>query len=510
MSELRLNQAVSLLLVQIRTAVSLVASRRGLTYLLCFSLPWTLSAVYLAVNNSAGGTGINTRSEVEPTGGSSNAAFMNGIYATRVYHNSVDGLSHIDVPATISQLQALHANTYAYLIYPGANPDPQLSRIQLSDLPVFAEAATEAKITVYVYLVPPTGTTDRDYSPFGWDYLAWVSSIGQIASSRPSIRGIMIDDFGANATAKSSKGFYFTPDYVSIMAQRARSHAPWLEMIAVLYFHEIVGPEEVLSAYRQVFDGVVFPYFAGTKVPPIRGNTRDATKARVQGVRVANVLNCRSDTCLQGIFPARSIGDPTTDMAVLGGTYEPVPGQQQKLSLWLNGEVDNVRTGYNVEVLVDGRVVGRYPSGRGWTHRSFELTEFVRHAPKSSIQVRLIRLSTSSRDKLALLIDDLSTTGFVSGNDLSLAHVSASSTVDFSEVRSLPLIFMTYASPLTGEMAGAASPGYVRQVLTEVAALRDLGLVDGSLIYNLRLETGTDPNGPTSYAIIQEYYSRWN
>lgn len=458
--------------------------------------------------------------ELQEDGGSSSARrqgpsrdnFQLSLYSSRIYEKGEVGeVPRIDIPATIKLAKAAHANSYAYAIYPGAIADPRMAAAQLADLPDFARAAMVAQLDVSVYLVPPSEVAESDYGPFHWNYLAWTDSVARIAVGIPSIRDIIIDDFGSNTSVRSGKNFYFTPDYVAEMSRTARSHASWMKVWPVLYWHDLVSPNSVLADYRAAIGGVIFPYFSGTNSVPTTGNTADSRMALLQGSKVSNVLKCRSRTCFQAVFPSRISGDTTTDSASVSGMVQAIHGRSQWLNVWLNDDLNTASEKYVVEVLVEGRVVGRYPRGSGWTQRKFELTSYMHHARSSLVTLRLIRYGSGARYRFTSFVDRVTLTGFSPPSRILDDRLLGTPAVATSRIASLPLIFMTYASPLTGEPETSASADYVRRVLASVDTLKMRKEVDGSMIYNLRFEPLQGPADVTDrYRAVAAYYRRWS
>jgi hypothetical protein len=179
---------------------------------------------------------VTPRAQASPLG-------VRASYATPV--RRADG--HVDSPATVARLQAMNANTYAFLV---------LGPYDWDDLRgEFAPAAQAAGIDVWVYLVPPSecpgGTTCADYAPYRKDYAAWARAIGQLSLTYPVVRAWAIDDFNHNAT-------FFTARYTSQIRAAGRAVQPTLELYPVVYHGAIT--QSFVDAYAPGFDAVIMPY----------------------------------------------------------------------------------------------------------------------------------------------------------------------------------------------------------------------------------------------------------
>jgi hypothetical protein len=154
---------------------------------------------------------------------------------------------HVDAAATISRLQEMKVNTYAYLVYRSTDWD---------DLNTgFAAAAQAAGITLWIYLVPPSecppDPTCSGYLPYKKDYAGWARGIGALANKYPVIKAWAIDDFNANAS-------FFTPTYTSQIRAAGRSVSPTLDLYPVVYYNALT--QSFVDSYASVIDSVIMPY----------------------------------------------------------------------------------------------------------------------------------------------------------------------------------------------------------------------------------------------------------
>jgi hypothetical protein len=448
-----------------------------------------------------------TEESSSPTG-----RFILGDYGTPLYRtDNPAAVPVVDAPATVQALQAAHVNTYAYLIYPGPTADPRVSRAQLQQLPDFARRAGAVDIDVFVYLVPPTEAAAQAYQPFGWDYVAWFDHIGRLAAQIPSIKGIILDDFGGNVASRPSLGFHFTPGYVERMTAAARRHAPRLSFLPVLYHHDLIGRYAVLSGFRHLVQGVVFPYFGYSDGRRVRGNTRDATKAYVHGLEASDVLRCPSPSgCRQVVFPGRTGEDRTTDTATFTSAVVPLPDQRRVLTLEVNDDAGALaRNSYRVQVVVDGTPVSTVNRGTGWKRRVFDITDATADTSSAVVQLRVVRPAGAPRDAVTVQLSTTSAQGMTT--DGGFAQPAATSPgVTSTPVTDLPLIYMPYAIPLSAERGQGASPAYFASVLEQMDALRRQGRIEGSLVFKLPLAASVLGTPTAHYEILARTYAEWS
>ncbi|WP_027341479.1 hypothetical protein [Hamadaea tsunoensis] len=164
--------------------------------------------------------------------------------------NRADGLRHLDTPAMISRLLALHANTYDYVIENAA------------DWPDFAEflpAAQAAGIRVFAYLVPPSECPSSAaapkscdlYAPYHKDYVAWGKAIAQLSLTYPNLTGWTVDDMDYWLSL-------YTASYVQSMRSAARAVQPSLDFYLQLYRPAIT--QSLVDSYAAGIDGLIMPY----------------------------------------------------------------------------------------------------------------------------------------------------------------------------------------------------------------------------------------------------------
>lgn len=165
-----------------------------------------------------------------------------------------DGLRHLDTPAMIGRITALHANTYDFLVE---------SPTDWTDLSTeFMPAAQEAGIRVFAYLVPPTecpssaGHTDScdEYTPYLKDYVAWGKAVASLSVRYPDLVGWTVDDMDYNLSL-------FTAAYVKSMNAAAQAIAPNLSFYLQLYQPTIT--QSLVDSYAAGIAGVIMPFRDG-------------------------------------------------------------------------------------------------------------------------------------------------------------------------------------------------------------------------------------------------------
>lgn len=445
---------------------------------------------------------------IQPTTGPS---FILGDYGAPIYQPSTDRVPTIDAAATVAALKRAHVNTFAYLICPDPSRNPAVSLKQWQDLPGFAAVAATAGIQIFAYIVPPSEAPQAAYQPFQWDYVAWADSIGRMAANNGSIRGIIIDDFASNLRERSSYSFGFDRSIVAAMGLQARVHAPWFEVLPVLYYPDLVGPRAVLANYRDLVSGVVFPYAGAAEGGQTAQNTRDSSQALAQGLRVGGLVNCPSGgQCTQVVFPGR-MGRQTVDGHVGWSTLVKADdARQHVLSLSTNDDTIGVYRPYRVDVLVNGTLAGTIVPRAGWSQASIDVTSAVRAKSESRIEFRLSRLPNGGFEQLVVQIADVRITNTNSSIGWQLEAPDSHTGIRVSAIRSQRLIYMTYAIPLSSEAGQGASKDYVGTVLQSVDLLRQLKLVQGSLIFNLPLPQPGGISADPKYEVVRRIYERWD
>ena len=152
----------------------------------------------------------------------------------------------VDVDRLLARLKELGVTTYYWLVFH--------AKTDWDDLKLFLPKAAEAKLVVWVYLVPPSESPPHTtlYSePFQCDYQRWAEEIARLALEYPNLTGWVIDDFYANHRL-------FTPSYVGEMQARAKRINPRLAFMPLMYFGEVTP--QFVQQYHEVVDGVVVAY----------------------------------------------------------------------------------------------------------------------------------------------------------------------------------------------------------------------------------------------------------
>ncbi len=151
------------------------------------------------------------------------------------------GDGRVDVNAMAPRLKELGVTTYYWLVWHAAT--------DWDDLKLFLPKAAEAKIAVWVYLVPPSESPPPE--PFRLDYSRWAEEIARLSLEHTNLTAWVIDDFYANH-------MLFTPAYLRDLQGRAKRLNPKLRFLPLMYFNEVTA--QFADDYQQVIDGVVVAY----------------------------------------------------------------------------------------------------------------------------------------------------------------------------------------------------------------------------------------------------------
>jgi hypothetical protein len=168
-----------------------------------------------------------------------------------------DGFRHVDTPALIARLRAIHANTYVYEIWDTPTDWQDL-------VTEFAPAATRAHIAVLVYVVPPsecTAPTDpvryrrgACSEPFQTDYVAWARAVATLSRQQPAVIGWAIDDFLNSPNPRT-----FTPGYLARITAAAAAINPTLEFWTTVYYSQAVDDRQI-AAVAPYLTGLMYAY----------------------------------------------------------------------------------------------------------------------------------------------------------------------------------------------------------------------------------------------------------
>jgi len=175
-----------------------------------------------------------------------------------------DSTGRLDATNLIERLKDLKVNTYVYLIWHSSYDWDDLCNN-------FMPLAQKEGIKVIVYLVPPSEPPSP--KPYEYDYLKWAQAIGELSQKYPNLMGIAIDDFNYNTT-------FFTKNYLKEVKARAISINPSLKLFTVSYYRDIT--DKFLDQYRDVIDGVIFPF---RNEPNIDTTTTSTLDPQVRAVR---------------------------------------------------------------------------------------------------------------------------------------------------------------------------------------------------------------------------------
>ena len=161
----------------------------------------------------------------------------------------------IDIHRLLNELTELRANTYNFLIWH--------AKTDWDELQNFLPLAREKHIKVWITLVPPTESPplygDTYSEPFRLDFKRWAVEIAKLSLQQPNLVAWSLDDFSDNAAVAHT----FTPEQWRDILLAARKINPKLAFVPCCYFQHLTP--EVAAQYRDLLDGVLFPYMHAAK-----------------------------------------------------------------------------------------------------------------------------------------------------------------------------------------------------------------------------------------------------
>jgi hypothetical protein len=479
-------------------AVAIMSQRHRV--ILALSMAVVMLIAVSVYHNGRGGTRLAIRPQPSVP-----APFVRGDYGNPVMTRDARGVRRIDIKDTVERLRAAHVNSYAYLISPGPSSSAALSQASWEDLPSFAEVAGEAKIAVYVYLVPPSGAKELEYLPFHWDYARWVTEIARIASRHPSVRGVILDDLSLNAARRPNVKFFFTPQYIGNMMREARRVAPWLTFTPVLYYADIIGPRAILPLFRDVIDGVIYPY-----TQPL--SDEDASTMLIAKTRrIAGITRCpTSRRCALLDFPAATSRADMPPAASRSFRVVSRSTDGSYVEIQINDDAEpSAGAPYLVQALVDGKVVAQLggPAG-GWNN--FRLPVPAGVSQGSLFDVRIVKNSDVAA-AVSVAVGDITFHGLTVRDPFGAEGFTVNSpTVLISGAGGLPAILMIYTSPF-GRFAPPVTGTDISTALLAAQVLKNEGSISGLMTYLLNLTgaAGT-PAAAEGYALVRGLYAGWD
>lgn len=443
-----------------------------------------------------------------------------------------NGIKHIDSAATVAALRSAHVNTYSYLIYGGTGAaGGAMTQTQWNDLPGFLTTAAQAGINVWVYLVPPSesflqsATTPiaqrtSNYAPFYWNYVDWSTNIGILAASHTNLKAIAIDDFGSNSSAGHSQySFAFTPANVTQMRNAARAGASWLEIYPVLYYQQFTGQGSISTFYRNVVDGVIFPY---NDQGSSQINTQDSSNADIQSRVSSSMVKCAGTaTCLQLNVPLNT-QTATGQYVSVSQTVNVQTASSYKLAFRVNDDWAGGSPGgyHQLQVLIDGTVVWTKDviTWADWESVNRDVTAQLQGKTHATLTIRMYEDASVSNFHTSAWFDSITGSGFTVTNgsfENGLTGWTAAKTNSAfvaSTVPSLKYFLMPYASrygseqPTTYQTTSAYTTAVAQVGLTRMRE----GKADGVMLYCMNLTGANNGLGdPATINSIASLYGNY-
>lgn len=427
--------------------------------------------------------------------GPTRAPLVHGDYAGALR----DGNGDVDVAGTIARLADAHVDTYAYLVYQKPQQD-------WDALPAFLTAAAAKGIRVWVYLVPPTeapggsAPCTGDYPPYQLDYVAWAQQIATLSLAHPNLTAYAIDDFGYNTPINpSATCTTFSRAYVAKMAAAAHAVAPNLHFWPVLYYPDLVGERQVVSALRDSIGGVIFPFRDGDNVDTYV-TASAAPEIELLGAR----LSCKRDLaaaatrgrsgCFEIAFPWNTASTAGAQASVRQ-TVSVGAGPRSLHFSWQH-DFPGKTVGYVfAQVLVDGVVAWEADIGAvaadAWHTEDVALDALLSGKTSAALELRVIHKNAVSNFGHTIVFDEVEGSGvaltngdFESG---AAGWTTTSSSASFvaTDVKTTSLVTMVYAATLSSDKAHPPTASYVNTVLGTGLDAARRGYADGVMTYVL-------------------------
>lgn len=393
------------------------------------------------------------------------------------YDNELRGPDgHVDVPLLISQLKALGANSYFFLIWHAPT--------DWEDLQAFLPAARKAGIDVWAYLCPPSEPPPS--APFGLDFVRWGEELARLSLEFPNLRAWVIDDFYAN-------GDKLGPAHIAQIQRAAHKINPRLAFFPLMYFPEIGS--EFMELYAAVIDGVVVAYPTGP---------RDIVRAR----KILRTEIVEPSSCAM-TFPLNTLSEPG-DYVEMSRPVALKPGApRQTISFRQHDTYGGPTSGYHFkQLLIDGDVVWEQDTGGGdtdWHAVTVDVTARVRGKKTVTVALRCYDKLGVSNYYVAVGFTDLSLRGFahdalVAGGGAAWRQSSRGKwSVGFHPRTSavggfrLPYVVMTAAQDYEYKLRMPGSQGTPAEIAAHLnMALEQMkaGNCDGVVTYCLPKEPG--------------------
>ncbi len=271
----------------------------------------------------------------------------------------------MDTRQMAERLKELGATAYYWLIAHAAT--------DWDDLKLFLPRAAQAKIQVWVYLVPPSESAPRQGSlypePFRLDYLRWAEEIARLSLLHTNLTGWVIDDFYENRAL-------YSPAYVGEMQKRAKSLNPRLAFLPLMYYGEI--RRQFVDDYRRVIDGVVVAYPQG----------RDEIEHAWAILNDAALVN-PGELSFPNYTPSMA-----GDFASAAQSARVLPGTRHLLNFRERDDYVGPTAGYHFkQVLIDDAVVWEEDVAGGtnaWRNISIDIASQVRGKTNVTVAFRLL------------------------------------------------------------------------------------------------------------------------
>jgi len=300
----------------------------------------------------------------------------------------------VNTDATVKRLKELGVTTFYWLVGHRAT--------DWDDLKMFLPKAAQAGITVWAYLLPPSGNPP-DFrglcsKPFGVDYVRWSEEIARLSIAHTNLTAWVVDDF-------YPKHRFFTPDYLREVRAKSKAINPRLAFLTLLYFREV--RQKFVEDYRGVIDGVVVAYL----------------EDREEIERAWAIFNDATLPSASEFSLAPNARTRPGDHVMASQSVNVLPADRYEIQFLERDSVLGPTAGHHwKQLLVDGAVVWEEDAGGGtsdWRKVTVNVTEQVRGKASVTLAFRLLDKKRVSNFHLYWRVKELLTENLQLTADLS-------------------------------------------------------------------------------------------
>jgi hypothetical protein len=298
-------------------------------------------------------------------------------FAMRESLPRLDGNFHVDTPRLIERLVALHATTYAFLIWRASSDWDDFTQ-------EFLPAAEAAGIEVWAYLVPLSEKGAFDVPPCQLDFVCWAQQVGAVAQQHPNLTAILIDDFQFSTFGAFTRVPELTPQYMKQVSDALHAASPTMKIHVIGY--DPGTAFYMTYDYQGSIDGIVLAY--------LDLQSTDAIPDQLD--RACAIVRRPTDVWSISTFPPDGGAAPQAGdrISIDGTAYATGAAQVMRFELWDPGAGSPGTAARRLELSVGGTVVWQRDQsagfGIGWEKIEVDLTAAIAGRPSVAISLSLI------------------------------------------------------------------------------------------------------------------------